>query len=344
MKQHEREFFIYKIRSGKVFLENNIVINPPSIDQNIQSCIVYEAAYDEARADGFKTHDEIMDWLIEKNIWSGKEEGNIKFFTKDVEKFRVEMYENRHEKKKYNKIRLYLRKAESELQKLLIKKHSYYENSCEGVAQTEKISWLTRNCAYQNGSPCKFQDTPLERVMSLWQSDGPSDQQIRELARNDPWSSLWNASQKTSIKLFYNDELTIHQKQLMVWSQTYDNVYESMECPPTFVIQDDDLLDGWFITQSRKRDEEKKKEDIEKRLGKNADKQEVFLMGKNDKEQIKYIEDFNTPDAVITRKSRAKALSEVEKGTEIQHIDLPDVQRDLKIEANKIAMERMKNG
>ena len=96
MKQHEREFFIYKIRSGKVFLENNIVINPPSIDQNIQSCIVYEAAYDEARADGFKTHDEIMDWQIEKNIWSGKEEGNIKFFTKDVEKFRVEMYENSH--------------------------------------------------------------------------------------------------------------------------------------------------------------------------------------------------------------------------------------------------------
>ena len=103
MKQHEREFLIYKLRTGKIFLPENIVVNPPTIDQCVESCHVYNKAYEQAITDGFKTHDQIMEWLIEKNIWSGKEEGK-KFFTDDIEKFKVEMYQNRHEKRNIIKL------------------------------------------------------------------------------------------------------------------------------------------------------------------------------------------------------------------------------------------------
>ena len=253
------------------------------------------------------------------------------------------MYNNRHEKKKYNKIRLYLRKAESELQKLMMKKNSYYENSCEGLAQTEKVSWIVRKCTYQNGLPYNFDGLILEQAMGMWQAATMPDVAVRELARTDPWSSLWNTCKKTNIKLFYNNEITIAQKHLVMWSQTYDSIHESMECPPNFVIEDDDLLDGWFIAQSRKREEEKNKEDIDKKLGKNSDKSQIFLMGKNDQEQIESIEKFNDPEAVLRRKSRSKALSKVDKGVAIEHYNLPDVQQDLKMEATKKAMERTKN-
>lgn len=346
MKQHEREFLIYKLRTGKIFLPENIVINPLTIDQCVESCHVYNKAYEEAITDGFKTHDQIMEWLIEKNIWSGKEEGKIKFFTDDIEKFKVEMYENRHEKKKYNKIRLYLRKAESESQKLILKKTSYYENSCEGLAQTEKVSWMIRNCSYKDGKLYNYDNDDglsLDRAMVLWQASSTPSRELRELATNEPWSSLWNSSKKCDLKLFYNDELNICQKTLLMWSQTYDSVYESPDCPPSFVIEDEDLLDGWFIVQHRKAKADKEKEDIDKKLGNNADKQEVFLMGKNDKQQIESIEKYNDTEAVIKRKSRSNALSKVEKGTAIEHINLPDVQKDLKLEATKKAMERIKN-
>tara|TARA_R100001163_G_C5012684_1_gene158067 strand:- start:47 stop:967 length:921 start_codon:yes stop_codon:yes gene_type:complete len=303
---------------------------------------VYDKAYEEAVIDGFKTHDQIMEWLIEKGVWSGKQEGDIKLFTKDIEKFKVEMYNNRHEKKKYNKIRLYLRKAESESQKLILKKTSYYENSCEGLAQTEKVSWIVRNCSYKDGKPYEFNDTglSLERAMVGWQAASNPERSLRNLATNEPWSSLWNSSKKCDVKLFYNDELTMTQKQLLMWSQTYDSVYESPDCPPNFVIEDEDLLDGWFILQHRKIKADKEKEDIDKKLGKNADKQEVFIMGKNNKEQIETIEEYNDTEATIRRKSRSNALSKVDKGVAIEHINMPDVQQDLKLEATKKAMER----
>ena len=345
MKQHEREFFIYQLRTGKVLLEQDIVIHPPTIDQNLQACIIYNRAYDEAIEDGFMTPDAMFEWLMERGLWSGTDEGRVKFLTKDVETFRLEMYENRHEKRKYNRIRMYLRKAEKELTKSLTKKHSYYENTCAGVAQTEKIAWTIKNTCFKSGKPYDFEEVGLERVMNWWQLSARSEQETRDLVRNEPWSSLWNVASKSQTKLFENDELTLAQKNLLVWSQTYDNVQESMDCPPPFVIEDDDLLDGWFVKQSKKRAEEKKKEDLDEKLGKNADKQEVFLMAqKEDTEQIGYIGDLNDPKSKAIKKSRTDTILTAGEGVRTKHQDLPDVKRELQIEANKLAMERMKNG
>ena len=61
------------------------------------------------------TPDAMFEWLMERGLWSGTDEGRVKFLTKDVETFRLEMYENRHEKRKYNSIRMYLRKAEKDM-------------------------------------------------------------------------------------------------------------------------------------------------------------------------------------------------------------------------------------
>ena len=38
-------------------------------------------------------------------------------------------------------------------------------------------------------------------------------------------------------------ELTYNQKNLMIWSQMYDNIQETLDCPSKEVIEDDDILD-----------------------------------------------------------------------------------------------------
>ena len=43
-------------------------------------------------------------------------------------------------------------------------------------------------------------------------------------------------------------------KNIVMWSQLYDNVQESMDAPTKDVIKDDDLLDGWLIVQGKKRE------------------------------------------------------------------------------------------
>ena len=37
MNHHEREFFIYKIRSGKAYLPKGLVVHPFTIELNIES-------------------------------------------------------------------------------------------------------------------------------------------------------------------------------------------------------------------------------------------------------------------------------------------------------------------
>ena len=46
--------------------------------------------------------------------------------------------------------------------------------------------------------------------------------------------------------------MTINQKTCYM-VKVYDNVHESMDAPTDRVIEDDDMLDGWFKVQSRKR-------------------------------------------------------------------------------------------
>ena len=77
MKQHDREFFIYKIRSGKVFLKNRISIKPPSVDLSVESCLVYEKAYEEAFDDEVMTESEMLDWMIEHDLWGEENETKI---------------------------------------------------------------------------------------------------------------------------------------------------------------------------------------------------------------------------------------------------------------------------
>ena len=67
-----------------------------------------------------------------------------------------------------------------------------------------------------------------------------------------------------------------------------------MEAPSEEVINDDDMLDGWFIVQNRKREKDKKEKDVDSTLGANAGKDEVFVMARpEDKERLKSIKDMN---------------------------------------------------
>ena len=113
-----------------------------------------------------------------------------------------------------------------------------------------------------------------------------NDSQIRELARTEPWKSLWIIREKSKIPLFANidsGELTHNQKNIVIWSQMYDNIQESLECPSSEVINDDDMLDGWFIVQSRKREKEKMQKEFETNTNneKIKNSSEVFVVASN---------------------------------------------------------------
>lgn len=347
MKQHEREFFISSIRSGKVKVKKDsiqLIIEPLTIDQSVDSCEIYNDAYTQGYVDGMMNEEEMDEWMRDNNLWTIEDDNKIEGLKKDIEKLKIEIYNSRNNTPLKENIRFYIRAGEKQLGQILHKKHQYHQNTIEGFATTEKISWIIKNSTYLNSKLYDFSDIPLTYVVEEWQASFLGDSQIRELARNEPWKSLWTVKQNNGIQLFTNSqncELTYNQKNLLIWSQMYDNIQESLDCPPKDVIEDDDMLDGWFIIQGQKREQEKFKQELESSTNeKIKNSQEVLIMTKTDKDRQR-IHSMNDAHAKGIKKQRQAFL---QKAGQVQDHELPDQRLKIQMQQNSQMIGKIKGG
>jgi hypothetical protein len=348
MKQHEREFFIAMIRTGNTFIKTDdcsLVVKPLTIDQAYEASDVYQQAYQQAYIDGMMSEEEMNQWMIENNLWTDEDEEKSEGFKKDLERLKIEIYNARNNETLKERIRLYLRAGESQFGHHLSKKHVYHQNTAEGYATTEKVAWSIKNSTFVNNELYDFSDHTLAYIVEEWQSSFLHDSHIRELARNEPWKSLWVVRDNTKIRLFNNSEnseLTYNQKNLIIWSQMYDNIQESLDCPNKDVIDDDDMLDGWFIIQSKKREQEKAEQDINEasKNSKIKNASEVFVMA-NTKKDADRINSVNTMHSQVIKKQRDTMLKQ--KGTVNDH-DFVDQRQKIQMEQTNMLRGNIKGG
>lgn len=338
MKHHEREFFVSMIRSGKVFIYHkgiDLEIRPLTLDQSFKSCQIYRDAYDKAMSEEIMTEEDINEWMLENELWTIFDDKKEEGLKKDLEKLKIEIYNARDDSKTATIIRAYIRSGELQLSSHLNKKYLYYQNTCEGIASAERLSWIIKNTTYHEDKIYNFDEVSLQYIVDEWQSHFLSDSKTRDLARNDPWKSLWIVRDACGVPLFANPpntELTHNQKNLLIWSQMYDNIQESLDCPSKEVIEDDDMLDGWFIIQSQKRDKERAEKEFEQNTTnekiKNAS--EVYVIAKDNK-KINQINDMNDPISKMIKQQRKQAINNNEGTLQEQH--LPDQRRNINMMA-----------
>lgn len=348
MKHHERELLVLQIRSGNTYVKSNnisLVIKPPTIEQSILACEVYNETYAQAYIDEIMSEEEMISWMFEQDLWTPHDDKKIEAIKKDIERLKIEIYNARNDKKKREQVRRYIRATEREIAILFNKKNSYMQNTREGVASSEKVSFIIKNSTYNGDKLYDFSDLSLSYVVDEWQNSFLSDSISRELARNEPWKSLWTIKDSAKIKLFMNledSELTYNQKNLLIWSQMYDNIQESMECPSKEVIEDDDMLDGWFIIQSQKREKENAEKEVEGLVKNDKIKNagEVFVIAQSE-EHANQINKANSVHANIVKKQRENYLKQV--GATDDH-NLPDRKLEIQMGQNSAFRDKMRGG
>ncbi len=317
MKQHRREYLISRIRSGINVIRKRgltLFVYAPTFKQSLESNLIFQDAYQKADDEGLMDQEEMLHWMIDQGLWKEEDDKQIEGIKKDIETLRVKMFENRHKTDIRESARRYLRAAEKAMSKKLAQKNAFAENTCEGVAKMEQYRWLIKNCTFRDGYPYDFEEVSLDEAVAFNQSNFLPESEIRELARSEPWRSTWSVREH-GFSLFDNEDrdLTIDQKNLAIWSVMYDNINESPDSPDDSVIEDDDVLDGWFIVQRRKREQEKKKNAFESGQAnpKIAGAGEVFMMAGN-KEDAESIESMNSIQAAMTKKQRLAQLKSSE--------------------------------
>ena len=346
MKHYERELFVSRVRSGVYFVEHEgikLKIVTPTIEEELEMAEGYNKAYEDALAEDFMTEDQTLEWMRSRGLWGDEDEERIEGLKKDMEKLKVGIYENRNKEDFREHTRKYIREAEKQLAKQTEKKHSFSSNTCEGVAMLEKSFDFIKICTYYGGEKYDFKGLSVEFILHLFHDKILSEKQTREIARNDPWRSIWMLRDSNSYKLFANNgtELSVDQKNLLVWSRMYDNIQESMECPDDDVIEDDDLLDGWFIVQRKKRDAEKAESDFDNstKSDKIKGSQEIFMVPSSNKEAEK-IEALNDINAKMLKKQRIAMTKE--RG-EVKASEFNDAQLDLRLKSNQMFKDKFRS-
>ena len=335
MKFHEREFFVARIMSGRLKYEKNgltLFINPSTVEQNYEAQEVFKNTYEKALSEGIMTEEECLLMLVEQGLWNDEDQESMDGLEKDIEQLKIEIYEAFFNEFTRDAARDLLKKASKKLSELHERRHFYDFVNCQGVATYARFYWIIENTTkHADGSECNWEEISSQDILMHYQASIISESQYRELARTEPWRTIWSTG-KANGRLFDKSgiELTLEQRTLMAWSGLYDSVGESHESPPDKVIEDDDALDGWLLVQKRDRERDKAKSQAESKMSEktmNAD--EVYLFG--DREAVAALD---TPESKFTRAQRMKQLEE-SGGKGVRHDKFEDMVQQRIIQQNQ---------
>ena len=255
----------------------------------------------------------------DRGFWTDEDDEREKGLQKDLDKLRIEIFKARNNESQREVIRKYIRAGEEQQLQHIRKKHIYQENTCEGLAILQKSLELLRRCTYVGKELFDFGSIDIKEIWNLANHQMCDDKQLREIARSEPWKSTWMLKDSETFSLFHRNgrELTIEQRNLLMWSRMYDNIQESLDCPSDDVINDDDMLDGWFLIQKQKRDKEKAEAEFESMANSRiSNSDEIFVMARS-KDEADKIDSINNVGSKIRKKERLATIQN--KGTVDQH-------------------------
>jgi hypothetical protein len=329
MTREERELLVARISAGTYIYKDYIIVSP-TCQHKYRAQLIYQRALRDATLDSPVDLADLNFWL---NHWSKKDDESLKKIDEEVENIKVNMYENYLNDDKVKFLRKNLKMLNERHDRMLELKYHYDDMTAHGYALSAKTIYLIAVSIRDiNGNPIwndlTYKDANKDLIDDIIQDlteNAISIAQYRELSRTDPWRSIWTANQ-TNIFGVSAIDMTEEQRTLILFSKMYDSVYENSDRPPDNIIEDDDLLDGWFIFQRRLREKDANQKQLDKILGgKAGQSQEVFLPA-GSIEHAKKIGQLNDAQADLIKKQR---FAVIEQNKEAKEKDLPDRKREI---------------
>ena len=336
MDQFLRELYTSRICSGKVKI-NKMYYKTPSQEEFYDIHEEYFRLKDEALSMGLFPSSEHFLWLCDNKFWSKKEEDLYKDLLKELDNMKVNLFQNFYKNTEKKILKTKLKLIKEEIDKLHNKKHLMDHLSVDHYVRVNKLKLTVGIGLYKDNkkvfrSLSHVKNTSKSQIIEdaflYLLNEKITESQYRDLARNDPWKSLWSC--REAGRVFDNIlNITDEQRQLVLCSMMYENVYKHSECPSDDVVFDDDCLDGWMILQKRKRKAEEGKNVLDGILTneKIKNSQEIFIVSDGSKEELEKIEAFNDPAALRAKKERFDFLA---KKGEVEEQNMPDSQRKMR--------------
>ena len=270
------------------------------------------------RFDNLITKEKSKMFLLGLGIWGPNDDVSLKKLEKYLDDKKVALYRALYDADRKKSIRKMIKGAKKSVNNAYGRKHSLDYMTLDYHAFLTKRKFLVGMClrdpqdkpVYDEHDFEHSSSTVLERVIEYLDTNLINIEEYRELARNDPWRSIWNV-------------------------EMYDNAYQSMECPSDEVFEDDDIFDGWMINQRRTREKEQKQKELDTTKNIPDKAQEVFVFAPT-REDADQVYDLNDATGRMKIKQRTEMI---ERLGSVEAKDLPDTQMELRNQQ----MEEYKN-
>lgn len=342
MDQRTLNIYLSRILSGFylfLYKDTRYKLVYPDIDIKYQAELYAEQEYENNKFNDWISEDSIIDSLVSMGIWSYNGDDNLKNLEKQIEDLKVDLYKNFLNPAKLKSLRRTLSNTKNTYNRQYDIRHSLDAYTVNGYSQGIKSQYILIHSLYDINNNRIFKsientDINLLNIFSNIISSNLIDISVfREIARSDLWKNYWSAN---SDNLFDKSVVnwTDEQKTLVVLTKMYDSAYQHPECPPDKVFEDDDMFDGWMISQRRENEKNKNKARTEKILeGKKLDKAgEVFIVA-NSQEEAQNIYDLNDHNSRHIIRERESVIKNTSGS--IDTSQLPDTQRMLTIQSNE---------
>ena len=353
MDEGRRTFLAYQIMSGIKFIsiaEKRYKLIAPSRELKLLAEHVYLDTIAPLRFDNLITTERAATILLGLQIWTGADDVAYKKLETHLEDRKIDLYESLYDKERQKRMRRAIEAIKKGLNKAVSRKHSLDYMTLEYHAQQTKYRFIIAlGLRDEDNQPIYTEKTfwnadsaILEQAISILESDIITVEEYRAIARNDPWRTTWTLGKEACFGV-PTTEWTDDQKMLATFAKMYDNAYQSMECPPDEVFEDDDMFDGWLAQQRRKREKEQKQKTVDT-LNNIPDKaQEVFVNAptRDDADRVYAL---NDQEARATIKQRQLYVEK--HGTEgrVEAEKMPDTQLELRRQQIQEYKDKMRGG
>ncbi len=272
---------------------------------------IYKKELDVSLRAGLLSQKELEELFRSQEMWTDRDDKRIVELDVHIKQLKKQIKAAEfmlHRKKLLEK---QLAQEIGEQNELSNRKNSLYNNSAESRAEEIKrrfvvmMSTETREeKPYWESREDFLEETDHTLIYNLaiayYQNNIFDEKTLRKVARSGTWRFRWKAG-KSGADLFGKPicDWSEMQNMLVYWSQLYDYVYESLDSPAEFIIDNDVLCDAWIDEQSKKHvnkgnDKENilgtKKAKVEK-----AHQEEFIMVDPKDTASIKEIQEMNAP-------------------------------------------------
>lgn len=308
--------YIYRLLSGKAYLKLNdefVIYTPPCVDLLHQAEFFYEEKYFEGLTNSFITLEDSYDLALSKKMVTNNELDEIDQLPAKIDDIKVDYLFAYQQKSEFSMkvLKKTIDAMRKKLFKLLSKKNTYYNITADAWADYNTKLWTISECLYDKNM-VKINTDSYVFVNKVYNNldQIPSDF-YRKIARHQEWSLYWGCKDN----LFNHAANSLNEEQITIinTSKMFDAIQQNPNCPDKEVLDDSDLLDGWLINNSRKRDGDIAKRDIDKQLDRSGVKGgNIFVVAK-DSEDAKRINNMNGQANKMVAKNFLGKLNEKTK-------------------------------